>query len=406
MKTLAIKAGKALSTLKREGLIKGGKRVGSAFFAMFGKVGSGDVLYITGGVGDSARYRTWRQAEELEIHGFHCSVTVQDNPFLPRYAGKFQIFIFHRVLFTPAVKKMIDRIKAQKKEIIFETDDLVHDPKYLEHMDYFKKMNRFEKMLYENGVGGEILKDEYVKTCVTTTMYLAEKLKAYGKRVFVSKNKLSNYDVRIMNDIFEKKKKPDGKKVKIGYFSGTASHDKDFETVKRVLVGILEKYPDVELNLFGPLEIDHIYAKFGERVKKHPFSPWEKHLENIARVDVNIAPLEIGNPFCESKSELKLIEAGIVGVPTVATSTQTFQEAIEDGVDGFVAGDDEEWKEKLEKLISDKDLRASMGQKAREKVLREYTNRNSDNEEYYGYLRDVIARIRQLAETKQSRTIQ
>ncbi len=438
MKTLAIKAGKAFNTLKREGLFKGGKRVASAFFAMFRRVGSGDILFVTGGVGDSARYRAWRQTEELEIHGFRCSVTVQDNPFLVRYAGKFKIFIFHRVLFTPAVKKMIERIKMQKKEIIFETDDLVHDPEYLEYMDYFKKMNKLERMLYKDGVGGEILKDDYVKTCVTTTTYLAEKLKKYDKQVFVSKNKLSNYDVEIAKKILnchpERSRgiyvenamignlqmhadfsarsdkselgRNDNPRVKIGYFSGTASHDKDFETVKRVLVGILEKYPDVELNLFGPLEIDDIYAKFGKRVKKHPFSPWKKHLENIASVDVNIAPLEIGNPFCESKSELKFIEAGIVGVPTVATSTQTFQEAIEDGVDGFVAGDDEEWKEKLEKLISDKDLRASMGQKAWEKVLREYTNKNSDNKEYYGYLRDVIARICQLAETKQSRTIQ
>jgi len=35
-----------------------------------------------------------------------------------------------------------------------------------------------------------------------------------------------------MNDIFEKNEKYDGEKIKIGYFSGTASHDKDFETVK------------------------------------------------------------------------------------------------------------------------------------------------------------------------------
>ena len=126
MKTLLIKAGKAFSALRREGPVKGGKRVASAFFAMFGKVGSGDILFITGGVGDSARYRSWRQAEELAIHAFRCSVTVQDNPFLPRYANKFKIFIFHRVLYTPAVKKLIERVKAQKKEIIFETDDLVH----------------------------------------------------------------------------------------------------------------------------------------------------------------------------------------------------------------------------------------------------------------------------------------
>jgi glycosyltransferase involved in cell wall biosynthesis len=390
MKTLLIKGGKAISTIRQEGLVKGGERVASAFFAMFGRVGSGDILFITGGVGDSARYRSWRQAEELEIHGFRCSVTVQDNPFLPRYAGKFKIFIFHRVLYTPSVKRLIERVKAQKKEIIFETDDLVHDPKYLKYMDYFKKMNKFEKMLYENGVGGEILKDDYVKVCVTTTSYLADILRGYDKRVFVSTNKLSNYDVGIMDDIFEKKNKSDGEKIKIGYFSGTASHDKDFETVKGPLVYILDKYPQVELHLFGPLEIDYVYDKFGHRVKKHPFAPWEKYLENIAGVDINIAPLEIGNPFCESKSAIKFTGSGLLGIPTVAAATQTFREAIEDGVDGFVAGSDEEWKEKLEKLILNGDLRRQMGEIAREKVLENYTNKNSRNKEYYDYLKSKL----------------
>lgn len=390
MKSWSVKLGKGIGAMKRDGIWRGGKRSVASFFKLFGRVGSGDILFISSGVGDSAKYRSERQAEELSLHGFKCSVTVQDNPLLPRYADRFKIFIFQKTIFSKSVARLIEKIKAQKKEIIFETDDLVYDPEYIRQMDFFEKMNALEKKQYETGVGSEILDDDYLKTCVTTTAYLAEKLKSHGKQVFVSKNKLSNYDVEIAQKLCDKKVQTSDKKIKIGYFSGTASHDKDFETVKRVLVDILEKYPQVELHLFGPLEIDDIYAKFGDRVKKHPFASWKKHLENIASVDINIAPLEIGNPFCESKSELKFIEAGIVGVPTVATATQTFQEAIEDGVDGFVAGDDEEWKEKLEKLISDKDLRNSMGQKAREKVLREYTNKNSDNEEYYAYLRSKL----------------
>jgi len=393
MRTLLIKTGKAINALKQEGLVRGGKRVAKSFAAQFGRVRPGDILFVTVGVGDSARYRAHNQAEELRLHGFQCSVTIQDNPFLPKYADKFKIFIFHRPVPSTRVTKLFESAKKLGKEIIFETDDLVYDPEYIRQMDFFQKLNLLEKKQFETGVGSEILNDEYVKTCVVATSFLADKLKKYGKKVFISKNKLSNYDVEVAQRVVEIRS-PHGDRiseaVKIGYFSGTASHDKDFETVKRVLVGILEKYPDVELNLFGPLEIDDVYAKFGERVKKHPFSPWEKHLKNIADVDVNIAPLEIGNSFCESKSELKFIEAGIMGVPTIATATQTFRDAIRDGVDGFVAGDNEEWKEKLEKLISDKDLRSSMGQKAREKVLQKYTNKNSDNEEYYNYLRSKL----------------
>jgi glycosyltransferase involved in cell wall biosynthesis len=390
MKSWSVKLGKGISAMKREGVLRGGKRSVVSFFKLFGRVGSGDILFISSGVGDSAKYRSERQAEELRLHGFKCSVTVQDNPLLPRYADRFQIFIFQKTIYSNTVAKMIENIKAQKKEIIFETDDLVFDLKYVKRMDFYQKLNPLEKKQYETGVGSEILKDDYVKTCVTTTRYLADILRGYGKKVFVSTNKLSNYDVEIINNIFENKTKIDSEKVKIGYFSGTASHDKDFETVKDVLTYILEKYPQVELHLYGPLEIDNIYKKFDQRVKKHPLAPWEKYLENIAGVDINIAPLEIGNPFCESKSAIKFTGSGLLGIPTVAAATQTFKETIEDGVDGFVAGDDEEWREKLEKLICSGDLRRQMGEVAREKVSENYTNKNSRNEEYYSYLRSKL----------------
>jgi O-antigen biosynthesis protein len=392
MKSWSVKLGKGISAMKRDGIWRGGKKSVSSFFKLFGRVGSGDILFVSSGVGDSAKYRSERQAEELKLHGFKCSVTVQDNPLLPRYADRFKVFIFQKTMYSKTIAKLIEEIKRQKKEIIFETDDLVFDPEYIRQMDFFQKFNSLERKQFETGVGSEILKDEYVKTCVAATTFLAEKLKKYGKKVFISKNKLSNYDVEVADGILQNKTGADESRalVKIGYFSGTASHDKDFETLKNVLPEILEKYPQTGLHLFGPLEIDDIYAKFGERVKKHRFAPWEKHLENIAGVDISIAPLEIGSPFCESKSELKFIEAGIVGVPTIAAATQTFREAIEDGTDGFVAGTDEEWKEKLEKLILSGDLCRQMGEIAREKVLENYTNKNSHNEEYYNYLKSKL----------------
>ena len=392
MKLLLIKAGKAVKTIQREGFFRGGKRVFASFFALFKLVGNGQILFVTGGVGDSARYRTQHIGEELELKGFKCSITVQDNPLLSSYVDKFEVFVFHRVLFTPSVKKMIEKIKLQKKEIIFETDDLVYDPKYLEFMDYFKVMNSLEKKLYENGVGGEILADPYVKVCTTTTTYLAEKLRERDKKVFVVPNKLSKRDVEVAQAIFKTKKLMPNKlkAVRIGYFSGALSHNKDFATITEALVQIMEKNENVELFLVGPLDIENQLNKFGERIKQFPYVTREKHFANVASVDINIAPLEIGNPFCESKSELKFFEAAIVGVPTVAAATAPFLEAIADGVDGFVANGPQQWVEKLEKLIGDENLRKSIGEKAREKTLNRYTTENANNEEYYEYLRSKI----------------
>lgn len=392
MKLLLIKAGKAIKTLQRDGIFKGGKRVLTAFFALFRLVGKGDVLFVTGGVGDSARYRAHHVAEELELSGFQCSITVQDNPLLPSYAKKFKVFVFHRVLFTPSVARMIDEIKKQGKEIIFETDDLVFDPKYLEHMDYFKVMNSLERKLYENGVGGEILADDYVKVCTTTTHFLADKLREHGKKIFIVPNKLCKKDLEIADGILQQSTQHKTNTVKIGYFSGALSHNKDFATITEALMEVMEKHENVELFLVGPLDIESKLNKYADRIKQLPYVTRDKHLANVRSVDINIAPLEIGNPFCESKSELKFFEAGIVKVPTVAAATDPFKRAIEDGANGFVASGTAEWIEKLEKLIASQQLRESMGEKAREKALERYSTVNAKNEEYYEYLRDKIKR--------------
>lgn len=393
MKSLIIKTGKAWNALKQEGLVQGGKRVTKSFLAQFGRVRPGDILFVTPGVGDSARYRAHNQAEELDLHGFKCSVTIQDNPFLPKYADKFKIFIFHRPLYTPKVAKLFERAKKLGKEIIFETDDLVFDLGHIQNSESYLKMNSLERKQYERGVGEEFLKNSYVKTCVTTTTYLAKILENYGKKVFVSKNKLSLKDLEIIDNIL--KNKPnfgDGSStlVKIGYFAGTKGHDKNFRVVEDALVRILEKYPEIKLVLAGPLNISEKFDMFKDRVEKLPFAAWKKHLENISKIDINIIPLEKDKPFCDSKSELKFFEAGILGVPSIAVDNQTYRETIDDGVNGFLAGNENEWFEKLERLIVNEELRKDIGKEARETSFREFTTKNSHGSEYYGYLRSKL----------------
>jgi O-antigen biosynthesis protein len=382
--------GKIIAVLRQEGFFRGLKKFISAGFLILRPAGSGDVLFISSGViGDSFRYRVLNICQELQLHGFRCSSVVQEYPNLLSRAGKFKVFVFHKVSNTPHIQKFVEEIKKQNKEIIFETDDLLFEPEFVREQDFFKNANQNEQKFFENGIGGEILSDPYVKVCTTSTTYLAEKLRGHGKQVFVVPNKLSKKDVEIAAKVQTSNVKRQTS-IRIGYFSGTHSHNKDFATITEALVRIMEKYSSVELFLVGPLDVESELNKFSKRIKQFPYVPREKHFKNIASVDINIAPLEIGNPFCESRSELKFFEAAIVKVPTVAAATQTFCEAIEDGIDGFVASTDAEWFEKLEKLIVNKEVRKAMAEKAYQKALKKYSVENSNNEEYYEYLRDSI----------------
>lgn len=386
MKLLLIKIGKAWHILRREGLVRGGRRIVMATLALFRRVQPGDILFISGGVGDSARYRCEHVAEELSFQGYRTSVTVQDNPFLLSYAEQFSVFVFHRVLYTGQAKKLFERLKELKKEIIFETDDLVYDPQFLVHMDYFQKMNSLERKLYEHGVGGEMLADPYVKVATTTTGFLADKLRALGKQVFVVPNKLSQSDVALADAAWQRKAPGKEGIVRVGYLSGTPSHNKDFATITEALIRLFDLYPSMRLVLTGPIDTDAALRPYEDRIERVPLIPRKEFFGHIATLDINLAPLELDNPFCESKSELKFFEAGIVGVPTVAVANRTFREAIADGVDGFVATKTEEWVEKLGKLIGDPLLRKEIGERARKKTLMTYTTANVQNKSYVQYL--------------------
>ncbi len=332
--------------------------------------------------------------EELRLQGFVVAVTTQHNPLLARYAETFAVFVFHRTLYAGSVQALFDRAKSLGKTLIFETDDLVYDPDFITKTDLYRRMNALEKKLYEHGVGGEILSDPAVTVATTTTSALAERLRARGKTVYVVPNKLSKQDLVWAGEALGRKAQTKSGQavIRVGYLSGTPSHNQDFATITGVLVRLLEAYPELRLVLAGPLETESELQRYADRIERLPFVPRAELWANIASLDINLAPLVVGDPFCEAKSELKFFEAGIVRVPTVAAATRTFREAITDGVDGFVAGTPDEWYDRLSQLIGNPALREELGARAYETALERYTTQNAKHEEYYAFLESRIQR--------------
>lgn len=389
MKLLLIKIGKAWSILKRDGVVAGSRRILTALATFTQSIPEGDILLVSGGVGDSARYRTKHVAEELNYNGFRASATVQDSPFFSDSVERFKIIVFHRVLFTDSIARYVDRAKELNRTLIFETDDLVYDPQYLHLMDYYTKMNSFEKKLYEYGVGGELLADPFIKHCTTTTTFLKRKLEEHNKKVFLVTNKMSAEDVAWAEDLRGKKHKDDGT-VHISYLSGTPSHNKDFATITNVLCRLLKDYPQVRLVLAGPLDTESELNAFESQIIRVPFAPRQEYFATVASMDINVAPLELGNAFCESKSELKFFESGLLGVPTVAVANETYRGAITDGTDGFVAATEDQWYEKLALLITNAEVRKNMADAALQTALTKYTTQNGKSEEYYQFLKEIL----------------
>lgn len=384
------KSGKVWSMIRQDGLFNSISRITQMMNVLFEPVGDGEILIITSGIGDSALYRGKHVAEELSEHGFVAKNTTQDNIFLFKILDRFDIFVLHRVTCSAKIEKFLKLAEEKGKIVLFETDDLTFDITCIKNSNAFENMNAFEKSQYDERNFRCLFKDTQIKYATVTTEKLSRHLNQKNKNVFVVPNKLSKFDVKVANRILEKNKKYVNNDVIIGYFSGSASHDRDFATVSMALIKILEEYKQVKLFIGGPVDIGDKFKKFSDRIIRKSYTVRHKHFENIAKCDINIAPLEIGDDFCESKSEIKFTEAGLLQVPTVASATEVFRYAIEYGKNGFTVETEDEWYDVLKKLVENKKLRLAIAKEARKTVLEKYLTTSNGNKKYYDFLRRKI----------------
>ncbi len=389
------KVGKVWSVIRRDGLWHALRHAWWLWRDAQTTVTSGQVLFVTSGIGDSALYRGRHVAEELRNHGFDASITTQDDRNLMRYIDRFDVFVLHRTMCTPSIMKFIAKAKTIGRTVIFETDDLTFDPSLFHDTIAYQNLSSLEKGQYSQGQSHCIVNDDEIMYATTSTETLARALRAKGKKVFVVPNKMSNDFVALAESANQEKLPSDDSAVRIGYFSGTATHDRDFQVMTEALLKVMQTYKQVELVLVGPLQLDERFDLYEERIIRKSYAPKKEHFKNIGLCDIAVAPLEIGDPFCEAKSEIKFTEAGLMHVPVVASATEVYQAAIEHGHDGFVAGSTDEWFEYMEALVCDASRRQSMGQAAYQKVMRTWTTAAVGNTDYYTFLRHVTDRIKE-----------
>lgn len=104
------------------------------------------------------------------------------------------------------------------------------------------------------------------------------------------------------------------------------------------------------------------------------FLPWSEETEVslIQDMDIGIMPLD-DSPWARGKCGYKLIQYMACGLPVVASPVGVNAEIVENGVNGFLARNDSEWREALMTLLNDPGLRGRMGAAGRKKVEREYS---------------------------------
>jgi len=317
-----------------------------------------DVLFINGcdsSVPHPARYRVTHQREQLIANNISTEEVYYVNLKLEqvKYA---HTFIFFRCPHTPTIEKFIEIAKSLNRKVLFDIDDLVVDTKYTNTIKYISEMTEDEKALYDDGVNrmGKTLK--LCEGAITTTERLAHELGKYVPEVYINRNTASERMYELSEAVNINREDDE---VRIGYFSGSITHNDDFRLVMPVITDVLKRYKNVRLYIVGELELPEELSEFKSQIVVSPFLDWEKLPELIASVDINIAPLE-ESIFNEAKSENKWVEAALVKVVTVASDVGAFKQMIQHGKTGFLCKNEKEWTEVLDSLINNQALRRSI----------------------------------------------
>ena len=152
----------------------------------------------------------------------------------------------------------------------------------------------------------------------------------------------------------------DDGKVILGW-AGSNTHSADIREVWSLLPDLIERHENLYMEFVGenpPKELDR-----HERVTARKWVPVGEFPSRFANWtwDISMAPLE-DNRFNRSKSSIKALESAAVGIPCLMSNVQPYYEfcALGPGLEWLLCDTKQQWKTKLEALITTPALRAHL----------------------------------------------
>lgn len=348
-----------------------------------------DILFIDGTNTDFLmRYRIDHLMEQLAANGMTSDAIYVGNLTLDlvrRYSG----FVFYRNIPNDTVKQFVELAKFYNKTCFFSIDDLVIDTEYTDSIIAIRSMPKAQRQEYDAGVRGY---GDMMRLCsysITTTETIAREMKRRGSGpVHINRNVMSQEMIAISDKSIQETQR-DSSKVTLGYFSGSDTHNVDFQMILPGLRKLMKKYDNVYLKLAGRISPPIGLEEFKDRLILIPYMDWRLLPAQIRECDINLSPLAEDSIFNQAKSENKWSEAALVQTVTVASKVGAFTSEVKDGVTGVLANNNE-WFDKLEELINDADLRSRIAANAYDEVHSKRTTLDTGGRELVKFLRNKM----------------
>lgn len=295
-------------------------------------------------VSPGQKYRYFQNCKPLKL--ITIGILTTFRRFIDIFRVKnYDVIYMYREVYQANVFPFFEKIYHKlNKNIVFDFDDAIYlDNKYI------------PKIL------------GWSKEIVAGNKHLADYAKKYNKHITIIPTPSKEEDVKYTKDY---SKMP--KKLIIGWIGNVEPHLPNLKMIKPVLIKLSKKH-DYQLKIIGALgnkEIETLFSELSDVDIIHSVPP-EKVQQDFVKFDIGIMPLLDTEWNC-GKCAKKLLDYFGAGLATVSSPVGMNKEIVVNGKNGYLARNDKEWYEKLEKLIKDVKLRKRLGENARKTITEKY----------------------------------
>lgn len=327
----------------------------------------------------SQRYRFEQYFDFLKQNGYSSELSYIIEQEDDRYFYKSGYFL-KKLLFTfkSALKRLNDVKKSNQYDIVF-----VQREAFMTGSAYFEKQFAkssaklvfdFDDSIWLLDTSNANKKWEWMKSAKKTSEIIKVSNMVFaGNQYLADYAKQFNSNVKIIpttidTERFKRKQEYTNKQqICIGW-SGSITTIKHFEAATQILKRIKNKYGNrVCFKVMG----DETYENKELGIKGIPWTSVTE-AEVISGFDIGIMPLP-DDQWVKGKCGLKGLSYMALEVPTIMSAIGVNTEIIQDGENGFLASTEEEWVDKISRLIDSFELRKQLGINGRNTVVKRYS---------------------------------
>ncbi len=276
------------------------------------------------------------------------------------------VFIHREAIMTRSIvfEKLL---KATGTKIIYDFDDPIWKKDVSNGnklLSWFKNPNKVHKII------------KLADQIIVGNQYLESYAKQFNNNTIVFPSTVDTTKFQPQNKVQNT--------ITIGW-SGSLTTIVHFETIIPVLKELQNKFDKkIKILVVGVSKYSHPELPDLEVI------PWQNEIECelINKIDIGIMPLP-QNEWTKGKCGMKGLLYMAVAKPTVMSPVGVNQDIIEDGVNGFLANNDEQWKSKLSCLIESEDLRIKLGNAGRNTVIQRFST-HALSKQYVGIFNDIL----------------